>query len=102
MDFNSSFDLTGVARANGATSERSNLQVQRLVDENEYLQSQIQSQQETIKNQQEQIIKYQNSENFSITDSEEKMREISTLKQQLEKRSQTLQTSLEKERQNNR
>ena len=64
LEFNSSFDLTGAGRNNGATSGRSNLQIQRLADENEYLQVQISSHQETIKNQQEQIVKYQNNENF--------------------------------------
>ena len=98
MDFNSSFDIiNNDQRHNGGTSESSNMQVQRLADENEYLASQIQSHQVTIKQQQEQIVKYQTAENLCQQEIKEKTAEYNRLREELQSKVSEKQAQFERQ-----
>ena len=79
LDFNSSFDLNNTKGASGLSDRSMSMQAQRLNDENEYLNSQIRSHLNTIEEQKQQIAKYQNMENQSHSEMEQKTAELRML-----------------------
>ena len=70
------------------------MQIQRLADENDYLNAQLQSQQETIENQQASIQQYQNIEDLNNKEIQHKDAQLSEQKLEFEMKLQKLHEDL--------